>query len=86
MRVTFSETALDQYISWQTEDKKTLQRINALIRDIQRNGFLKGIGKPEVLKGRKECSRRIDGSNRLVYTGDPEKNLVIVSCRGHYED
>jgi len=86
MRVTFTETALEQYIDWQTEDKKTLKRINTLISDIQRNGFMKGIGKPEPLKGRKEYSRKIDDSNRLVYTGDSEQNLVIVSCKGHYED
>ena len=54
MRVTFTETGFSQYLYWQTEDKKTLKRINALIKDIQRNGFLKGIGKPEALKGRKE--------------------------------
>ena len=86
MRVTFTETALEQYMDWQTEDKKTLKRINALIKDIQRNGFMKGIGKPEPLKSRKEYSRQIDGANRLVYTGDSEQNLVIVSCKGHYDD
>jgi len=41
-------------MDWQAEDKKTLKRINELIKDIQRNGFMKGIGKPEPLKGRKE--------------------------------
>jgi len=86
MRVTFTEKALTEYISWQSEDKKTLKRINALIHSIQREGFLKGIGKPEVLKNRKEYSRRIDDVNRLVYIGDNEQNLVIISCKGHYED
>jgi len=86
MKVTFSETALDQYINWQTEDRKTLVRINKLIRDIQRNGFMNGIGKPEPLKGRKEISRKIDDANRLVYTGDSSRDLVIISCKGHYED
>jgi len=86
MRVTFTETAFKQYMSWQNEDKKTLKRINKLISDIQRNGFTKGIGKPEGLKGRKEWSREIDDANRLVYTGDANRNLVIVACKGHYDD
>jgi len=72
-------------MDWQSEDKKTIIRINALIKDIQRNGFMMGIGKPEPLKGRKEISRRIDDTNRLIYTGDSEQNLIIVSCKGHYE-
>ena len=86
MKVTFSETALDQYINWQTEDRKTLVRINKLIKDIQRNGFMNGIGKPEPLKGRKEISRKIDDANRLIYTGDSNRDLIIISCKGHYED
>lgn len=51
MKVTFTEIALDEYISWQLENKKTLKRINQLLRSIQRAGFMNGIGKPEVLKG-----------------------------------
>ena len=86
MNVTFTEDALSEYISWQTEDKKTLLRINELIKSIQRDGFMKGIGKPEPLKGRKAYSRRIDDANRLVYIGDENRNLVILSCKGHYED
>ncbi|MGP1589585.1 MAG: Txe/YoeB family addiction module toxin [Oribacterium sp.] len=86
MNVTFTEDALNEYISWQQEDKKTLKRINQLIQDIQRNGLLSGIGKPEPLKGCKAFSRRIDDANRLVYVGDAERNLVILSCKGHYED
>lgn len=86
MNVTFTKEALEEYISWQSEDKKTLNRINALIRSIQRDGFMKGIGKPEPLKGRKAYSRRIDDGNRLVYIGDSEQNLVILSCKGHYDD
>ena len=49
MKVIFSENAMTEYIFWQTEDKKTLKRINELIKDIQRNGFAKGIGRPELL-------------------------------------
>ena len=86
MRVTFSETAMEEYMNWQTEDKKTLKRINELIRDIGRNGFMKGIGKPEALKYRKGYSRRIDDVNRLEYDGDSDRNLVILSCKGHYDD
>lgn len=86
MKVTFSEIAMKQYMDWQLEDKKTLKRINELIKDIQRNGFVSGIGKPEPLKGRKAYSRRIDDANRLVYTGDERQNLEIISCEGHYED
>ena len=86
MRVTFTETALDEYIGWQSEDKKTLKRINELIRSIQREGLLNGIGKPEPLKHRKGFSRRIDNANRLEYDGDGEQSLVILSCKGHYED
>jgi len=86
MNVTFTVKALEQYIEWQTKDRKTLKKINELITDIQRNGFMGGIGKPEVLKHRKGYSRRIDNTNRLVYVGDDRGSLVIVSCKGHYDD
>lgn len=86
MRVTFTENALAEYISWQPEDKKTLKRINLIIQDIQRNGFMSGVGKAEPLKGRKAFSRRIDDKNRLVYIGNDEYDLIILSCKGHYED
>ena len=86
MKVTFTEDGFREYLEWQSEDKKTLARINGLIKSIQRDGFMQGTGKPEPLKGRKEYSRKIDAANRLVYTGDRDRNLVIVSCKGHYED
>ena len=86
MKVTFTETGWIEYMEWQAEDKKTLKKINELIKDIQRNGFIHGIGKPEVLKHRKGYSRRIDDANRLEYDGDSDKNLVIFSCKGHYKD
>ncbi|MDR0325445.1 MAG: Txe/YoeB family addiction module toxin [Oscillospiraceae bacterium] len=86
MNVTFTKKALEQYMAWQSEDKKTLNRINELIQSIQREGIMRGIGKPEPLKGRKAYSRRIDDVNRLVYIGDSERNMVIFSCKGHYED
>lgn len=86
MKIIFTETAMKQYMDWLREDKKTLKRINELIKDIQRNGFMKGIGKPEPLRGRKAYSRRIDEENRLIYTGDREQDLEIIACKGHYED
>jgi len=72
-------------MDWQAEDRKTLKKINELIIDIQRNGLLKGIGKPEPLKHIKAFSRRIDEDNRLVYSADEKQNLRIISCRGHYK-
>jgi len=86
MNVTFTPRALRQYIDWQTEDKKTLKKINKLVLDIQRNGLLEGEGHPEALKHRKGYSRHIDKKNRLEYDGDGENNLVIISCKGHYEE
>ena len=85
MKITFTEDAMSEYIEWQSKDKKTLKRINELIKDIQRNGFIKGIGKPEALKHRKAYSRHIDEYNRLVYSGNND-NLEIISCKGHYEE
>ena len=85
MKVTFAERAFSEYIEWQSEDRKTLKKINFLIQSIQREGFLQGIGKPEILKNRSEYSRRIDKKNRLTYIGDSAGNVVILSCKGHYE-
>jgi len=86
VKIIFSENAFKEYLLWQSEDKKTLDRINKLIISIQREGFMKGTGKPEPLKGIKAYSRRIDDENRLVYIGDNEQNLMILSCKGHYKD
>ena len=68
MRITFSKNAWDDYLSWQSEDRKMLKKINELIKDIQRNPFT-GIGKPEPLKFDLSgyWSRRIDREHRLVY-------------------
>ncbi len=62
MRKTFSERGFEDYIYWQTQDKKTLKRINVLIKDIETNGAMQGIGKPEALTGNYLgwYSRRID--------------------------
>lgn len=73
------------YLYWQSQDRKTLKRINKLIVDTRRNPF-EGMGKPEPLKENLVgfWSRRIDETNRLVYTVD-ENELTIISCRYHYE-
>jgi toxin YoeB len=80
----FTDEAWSSYVYWQTQDKKTLKRINDLIKDAQREPFA-GIGKPEPLKHSLSglWSRRIDETNRLVYEIRDEM-LVIISCRYHY--
>lgn len=83
---TFTEKGFDDYLHWQTQDRKTLKKINSLLEDIKRSGAMQGIGKPEPLKHRPGYSRRIDDFNRLVYDIDELKNIKIISCRGHYED
>ena len=72
-KVSFTEDAWEQYLYWQTQDKKTLKRINSLLKDIQRDPQ-NGIGKPEKLKDNLSgyWSRRIDDKNRLVYKFDNE--------------
>jgi len=82
--VKFTDEAWNSYIYWQTQDRKTLKRINDLIKDAQREPF-SGIGKPEALKHSLSglWSRRIDETNRLVYEAT-EADLVIISCRYHY--
>ena len=67
MNVVFTPTAWQQYTDWQKEDKKIVKRINELIKSIDRDGLLEGIGKPEPLKYRKVCSRRITDEHRLTY-------------------
>ena len=84
MKILWYENAWDEYCSWQTEDKKTLKRLNALIKDIQRNP-VDGIGKPEPLKKNLSgwWSRRIDEENRIVYKQEGD-NIIIAACKGHY--
>ncbi len=83
--IKFSENGWEDYLYWQTQDKKTLKRINMLIQDIQRNYF-EGIGKPEPLKHNKKFwSRHIDEKNRIVYTVKDD-TIFITACRGHYDD
>ncbi len=83
--LTWTHAAWSDYQHWQTQDKKTLKRINLLIRDTQRSP-LEGIGKPEPLKENLAgfWSRRIDDTHRLVYAVD-DRQLTIISCRYHYE-
>jgi toxin YoeB len=83
-KIWFDE-AWEDYLYWQIEDRKTLRRINMLLRDIERDSF-NGIGKPEPLKGELSgfWSRRIDDSNRLVYRINGG-TLEILSCKGHYD-
>lgn len=83
--ITFSPDAWSDYLYWQTEDKKTLKRINKLLQELQREGAAQGLGKAELLRHAKGMSRRIDDRNRLTYTVE-DGGLVILSCRGHYED
>lgn len=84
-KLVFTERAWEEYLYWQTQDKKIVKRINALLKDIDRNGF-DGTGKPEPLKHHEgHWSRRIDSCHRLVYkiSGDM---IEIIQCRGHYDD
>lgn len=86
MSNNFSDEAWEQYTEWQLKDRAIARKINELIKDINRNGLNQGIGKPEPLRHRKAWSRRIDHEHRLVYNFDENKNLLIISCKGHYED
>ena len=82
--LTWTDDAWSDYLYWQTQDKKTLKRINKIIEDIKRTPF-DGIGKPEPLKMNLSgfWSRRIDDTNRLVYAVD-DNAITIISCRYHY--
>lgn len=82
----WADAAWEDYLFWQSCDKKILKRINELLKDIDRNGY-KGIGKPEPLKHDKHgyWSRRIDDTHRLVYRIN-NSQIEIVQCRTHYDD
>ena len=86
MNKLWHDKAWVEYTVWQKEDKKTLKRINDIIKDIDRQPFT-GIGKPEPLKGDKQgyWSRRIDEVNRIIYKIENEK-IIIIQCGGHYND
>ena len=83
-QLAWTDAAWSDYLYWQSQDKKTLTRINKLIADCKRSPF-EGIGKPEPLKENLAgfWSRRIDETNRLVYVVDDEY-LTVIACRYHY--
>jgi toxin YoeB len=85
MKLIFSEQAWDDYLFWQKSDSKTLERINTLIKEIQRQPF-SGIGKPEPLKHALAgyWSRRINDEHRLVYKVS-DAGLLIAQLRYHYQ-
>lgn len=85
MKLKWDETAWSDYLYWQTQDKKTLKKLNSLLADIMRSPF-DGIGKPEPLKHRQGYwSRRIDEKNRIVYKVEGD-TVVIAEVDGHYGD
>lgn len=85
MKLTFSSRAWDEYLYWQKTDKAILKRINALIKDVQREPF-QGIGKPEPLKHGLSgyWSRRINDEHRFVYKVLDDQ-ILIAQLRFHYE-
>ena len=86
MKLLWHDTAWIEYLHWQTQDKKTLRRINNLLQDIERNGY-NCIGKPEPLKGDQSgwWSVRIDEKNRLIFKIENEV-VEITQCGTHYGD
>jgi toxin YoeB len=86
MTKIWHDTAWEDYLFWQTQDKKTLKRINKLLQDIERNGY-NGIGKPEPLKHDLQgfWSVKIDDNNRIVFRIENGK-LEITQCGSHYRD
>lgn len=84
MKLVFAEDAWDDYLYWQKTDRKTLLRINKLIKDVQRHSH-EGLGKPEPLRGNWAgfWSRRIDREHRLVYSVEGD-TVLIAQCRYHH--
>lgn len=84
--IIFTEKAFEEYLYWQTQDKKTLKRINTILKDIARSPF-EGVGKPEPLKENLTgyWSWRIDEKNRLLYRMEKDK-IEVYQCKGHYDD
>ena len=82
--ITYTKEAWDHYLYWQSGEKKNVERINKLIKDILRDPF-HGIGKPEPLKGQLSgfWSRRINDEHRLVYQYR-DGEVIIIACRFHY--
>ena len=86
MNKAFTDIGWEDYLYWQTEDRKTLRKINTLLKDIERNSN-EGIGKPEPLTGDLSgfWSRRINQTDRLIYALEMDQ-IIIIACRYHYDD
>ena len=86
MNKAFTDIGWEDYLYWQTEDRKTLRKINTLLKDIERNGN-EGIGKPEPLTGDLSgfWSRRINQYDRLLNALEMDQ-IIIIACRYHYDD
>lgn len=86
MNKAFTDIGWEDYLYWQTEDRKTLRKLNTLLKDIERNGN-EGIGKPEPLTGDLSgfWSRRINQKDRLIYALEMNQ-IIIIACRYHYDD
>ncbi len=86
MNKLFTDNGWQDYLYWESQDKKTLKRINKLIEDISRNGNT-GLGKPEPLTGPLTgfWSRRINDKDRLIYKLE-DNAMIILACRFHYGD
>ncbi len=86
MNKAFTDIGWEDYLYWQTEDRKTLRKINTLLKDIEKNGN-EGIGKPEPLTGDLSgfWSRRINQKDRLIYALEMDQ-IIIIACRYHYDD
>ena len=86
MNKNFVDPSLEEYVYWASHDKRIFRKINELIRSIERDGFSKGLGKPERLKYHDGWSRQITKEHRLVYNVGKDNCIHIFSCKGHYED
>lgn len=86
MNKAFTDIGWEDYLYWQTENRKMLHKINTLLKDIERNGN-EGIGKPEPLTGDLSgfWSRRINQKDRLTYALEMDQ-IIIIACRYHYDD
>lgn len=84
MKISWNNKAWEEYVKWQSEDKKVVKKINELIKDIEKNGN-EGIGKPEPLKHEfgRFWSRRITDKHRFIYR-ITEEEIIIIACANHY--
>ena len=84
-KIIFSENGWEDYLYWQSIDKKTVRKINSLLKCIQRTPF-EGEGKPESLRNEEgDWSRRINDKDRIVYR-IVDGDILVKQCRGHYTD